>query len=151
MQVTINWEKNYYGAKSGDLLPHEKVLAGRQKELDNIWKFKVKRDMTMRRAKELGLKFVRSIWLDDRKGNADDPEAVRSRLVATDVNTCVREDCAQSTPAIKAFRMIISVAATKADASGNRVRVLALYDISVAFFHADSDGTIAVIPPRGMR
>ena len=45
--------------------------------------------------------------------------------------------------------MIISVAATKVDASGNRRRVLALYDVCVAFFHADSDGTIAVIPPEG--
>ena len=36
VQVPINLNKNYYGAKTGDLLPHDKVLAGRQKELDNI-------------------------------------------------------------------------------------------------------------------
>ena len=40
--------------------------------------------------------------MDDAKGTREDPDAVRSRFVATQVNTCVREDVTQATPPIKA-------------------------------------------------
>ena len=42
--------------------------------------------------------------LDDVKGTPEDPDAVRSRLVATQVNTYAREDVTQATAPIKASR-----------------------------------------------
>ena len=59
-------------------------------------------------------------WLDDVKGTPEDPDAVRCRLVATQVNTCAREDVTQSTSPFKASRIIVSGAATKTNAKGQR-------------------------------
>ena len=64
------------------------------------------------------LEIVYGKWLDDAKGTREDPDAVRSRLVATQVNTHAREDVTQATPPIKASRSIVSLAATKTNAKG---------------------------------
>ena len=37
--ATVEWDKTYYGTKSGEPLNTQRVLEGRQKELDNIAKF----------------------------------------------------------------------------------------------------------------
>ena len=138
------------GTKSGQPLELQKVMEGRQKELDSIHRFGVKRDITVQRAKEMGLKFVHAKWLDDKKPTPADPAAVRSRLVATEVATYAREDVSQSTPPLRGSRLIVSLAATKRNQAGEHTRLVARYDISVAFFHADSTGQIAVIPPKGL-
>ena len=43
-------------------------------------------------ARVKSLENVHGKWLDDVKGTLEDPDAVRSRLVATQVNTYSRED-----------------------------------------------------------
>jgi len=43
------------------------------------------------------------------------------------------------------------VAATKVAPEGSRRRLLARYDVSVAFFHAPGEGKIAIMPPKELR
>jgi hypothetical protein len=138
------------GTKSGQPLDLTKVMEGRQRELDSIHRFNVKRDITVQEARSKGLKFVHAKWLDDVKPTPADPLAVRSRLVATEVATYAREDVSQSTPPLKGSRLIVSLAASKRSQTGEHTRLVARYDISVAFFHAESTGQIAVIPPKGL-
>ena len=71
-QRVIGWDK-YFGAKSGNLHDTQKVYEGRH-----------------------SLEIVCGNWLDDAKGTPEDPGAVRSRLVATQVNTCIREEVTQA-------------------------------------------------------
>ena len=88
--------------------------------------------------------------MDDAKGTPEDPNAVRSRLVATQVNTYVREDVTQATPPIKASRNIVSQAATKTNAKGQHDCLIARQDIRVVFFHAKGSGRVVIIPPKGI-
>ena len=106
MSATVDWQGVYYGTKSGEALDTAKVLEGRQRELDDIYRFGVKRDISIQEAKSLGLNIVAAKWLDDVKPVPGDPHNVRSRLVATDVNIYRREDCTQATPPRKVFRML---------------------------------------------
>jgi hypothetical protein len=158
IQATVEWDRKYYASKSGEELDPLRVLEGRQKELDNIVKFKVKTDMAIQEAKAKGIKIVNAKWLDDKKPVPDeecpggiDEENVRSRMVATELNLWIREDCTQSTPPRKAFRFVLSVAATKVAPDGSRRRLIVRYDVRVAFFHAPGDGKTAVMPPKELR
>ena len=63
-----------------------------------------------------------------------------------EINTYGREDVNAGTPPIAVIRSIVSLAATK---KGRRH--LAVHDVHVAFFHADLDEWIVVIPPPGVR
>ena len=82
-------------------------------ELANIEKLEVAEPIQLQEARAQSLEIVCGKWLDDAKGTPEDPDAVRSRLVATQVNTYVREDVTQATPPIKASRIIVSQGATK--------------------------------------
>ena len=93
-QQVIDWDKKYYGAKSGTLLDTQKVYEGRLKELANIEKLEVAEP-----------EVVYGKWL-------------RSRLVATQVNTHALKDVTQASPPIKAPRSIVSQAAEKTNAKG---------------------------------
>ena len=94
------------------------------------------------------IKIVYAKWLDDKKPIDGDDANVRSRMVATDLNLCVREDCTQSTPPRKVFRILVSAAATKVAPDGSRRRLIGRHDVKVAFFHADGDGKTAVMDQR---
>ena len=85
-----------------------------------------------------------------RERDAGGPKAVRSRLVATQVNTYAREDVTEATPPIKASRIIVSQAATKTNAKGQHDCLIARHDIRVAFFHAKGSGRVVIIPPKGL-
>ena len=67
-------------------------------------------------------------WLDEMKKGATGP-FVRSRLVAMEVSHGGRFDTAR----LKCIKTIISRAASIKNVRGRHSRVLALYDISVAF------------------
>ena len=88
--------------------------------------------------------------MDDAKGTPEDQDAVRSRLVATQVNAYVREDVTQATPPIKVSRNIVSHAATKINVKGRRDCLIARDDIIVASFHAKGSGRVVIIPPKGL-
>ena len=88
--------------------------------------------------------------MDDAKGTPEDPDAVRSRLVATQVNTYVREDVTQATPPIKGSRIIVSQAATETNAKAQHGWLIGRHDIRVAFFHAKGSGRVVIILPKGL-
>ena len=88
--------------------------------------------------------------MDDAKGTREDPDAVRSRLVATQVNTYAREDVMQATPPIKASRIIVSQAATKTNAKGQHDCLISRHDIRVEFFHAKGSARVVIIPSKGL-
>ena len=96
------------------------------------------------------VKKVRCQWLDEMKEGANGP-FVRSRLVAMEMAHGVRFDTFAGTAPLKCIKIIISRAAPIKNTRGEDSRVLALYDISVAFWHAllPEDEPIAMYPPRG--
>ncbi|CAK0839054.1 unnamed protein product [Prorocentrum cordatum] len=147
----MEWDKDFFSTKAGIKLDPQKVLEGKIREMTQIEAYKVKGDIPWSTARERKLKVVNSKWLLEPKPTAEDREAVRARLVATEVITYAREDVTQSTPPVKVFRIIVSLAASKQRADGSWSRLVAVYDVSVAFFHADSDGATAVIPPPDVR
>ena len=93
-------------------------------------------------------KILKSMWLDDWKRK----DLVRSRLVAKDFAFGgPLEGTFAGTPPLKGVKLIVSLAASKKDGkSGTHRRCVAIYDVSVAFFHADITDWIVVIPPEGM-
>ena len=95
-------------------------------------------------------KKVRCQWLDEMKQGANGP-VVRSRLVAMEVAHGVRFDTFAGTAPLKCTKILISRAASIKNDRGRHTRVLALYNISVAFWHAQlpHDLLIAMYPPRG--
>ena len=72
-------------------------------------------------------------------GTPEDPEAVRSRWVATQVNTDASEDVTKATPPIKASRIVVSRTATKTNAKGQRDCLIARQDIRVAFIPCEGE------------
>ena len=126
-QRVIDWDKKYFGAKSGTLL-----YEGRLRELANIEKLEVAEPIQLQEARVQRLEIVFGKWLDDVKGTPEDPDAVRRRLVATQVNTYARENVTQATPPFKASRIIVSQAATKTNAKGQHDCSIARHDIRVA-------------------
>ena len=88
----------------------------RTKELANIEKLNVA-ETTLQEARAQGSEIVHVGWLDDAaRGTPQDPDAVRSRVGATQVSTYDREDVVQATLPTKASRIILSPAATKPNA-----------------------------------
>ena len=77
-QRVIDWNKKYYGAKSGTLLDTQKVYEGRLRELANIEKLEVAEPIQLQEARDKSLEIVYGKWLDDVKGTPEDPDAVRS-------------------------------------------------------------------------
>eukprot|EP00971_Amphidinium_carterae_P070411 1392768-Amphidinium_carterae.1 len=95
---------------------------------------------TWHEVKQTGGRVVYSKWLDRRKDGE-----VRSRLVATEVNTHERPDLFAATPPLGLLRLLLSLAATGDRAQEN---LLGIYDVSVAFFHSQARANIFVVPPR---
>eukprot|EP00974_Lingulodinium_polyedra_P021919 2116020-Lingulodinium_polyedra.AAC.1 len=91
---------------------------------------------------------IRSKWLDGLRHNKNGVPFVRSRLVAMDFNLFERDDVAAGTPYLFFLRLVVSLAASKPPRGKRQV---ALYDASVAFFHAELDEWLCVIPPPGLR
>ena len=94
-----------YDERTGVALPPEKVKRARGRELDKMEEHKVKVDITWAKAKELGLKVVKSRWVDSWKCLPDDKDGVRSRCVAQEINTHQRDDVYSGTPPLKCHRL----------------------------------------------
>ena len=125
------------------------MYEGRLREHANIEKQEVSEPIPLQEARAQSLEIVCGKWLDDATGTPEHPDAVRSRLVATQVNTHAREDVTQATPPIKASRIIVSQAATKTNAKGQYDCFIGRHEIRVAFFHAKGSGRV-IIPPQGI-
>ena len=136
-QQGIDWDKKYCGAKSGNLLDTREVWEGQLRELGE--KLEVAEPTPVQEARAQNLEIVYGKWLDDAKGTPEGPAAVRSRLVATQVNTYAREDVTQATPPIKASRIILSQAATKTNAKGQHDCLIGRRNLSCETQRASRD------------
>lgn len=120
--------------KTGERLEEDQVRKARTREMEKMELHKVRENMTMEEVKKRGLKVVKSMWVDTRKALPDDPRGVRSRLVAQEINVGPKDDTFAGTPPLW-VRSLVSKAATAAKADKGKKRLVARYDISVAFFH----------------
>ena len=143
-QQIVDWDKKYFGTKSGTLLDTQKVYEGRLRELVNIEKLEVAETVPLQEARAQNLEVVYGKWLDDAKGTLEDPAAVRSRLVATQI-TYACGDVTQATPPMKASRIILSQAGTKTNAKGQHDCLIGRHDIPVAFFPARGSGRVVIV------
>ena len=75
---------------------------------------------------------------------------MRSRLVAQQYNWAKRDDVTQNTPPLVAARLLVSKAASFGHKVGPEARCLAVWDCSVAFYHAPLGEDIVVVPPKGL-
>ena len=71
-------------------------------------------------------------------------DRVESRFVAAEVARDVRHDVRAGTPALKALRMIVSLAAPRD--GKHRPRSIVFYDITTAFVQASMDEVVGVVP-----
>ena len=139
-------DRPVYDHKTGERLSPHLVKVGRQTEHDAMTRHQLfeRVPIAMARGKK-----VRCQWLDEMKEGANGP-FMRSRLVAMEVDNGVGFDTFAGTAPLKC-KIIISRAASIKNTRGEHSRVLALYDVSVAFWHAllPEDEPIAMYPPRG--
>jgi hypothetical protein len=142
--------KEYYDTKSGKLLDRDKVYDGRKLEIENMQRLEVYETIDLAEAKRAKMDIVYTKWLDSEKPTAADPGAVRSRLVATQINNYTREDVTQATPPIKVARMVLSMAASARDHRGQHTCLVGRHDIRVAFFHAKGSGNVVMVPAKGL-
>ena len=130
-------DKPVYGTKSGKLLSAEMVQQGRQREMDQMFHHGVVTIVS--KAAAIGGKHIKGDWVGEDLKNG----VVRSRFAAKEVNYFKRDDVTQSTPPVKAFRMLLSLCATRRRHC-RKPRFFAIWDISVAFFNADIDELIFI-------
>ena len=62
-QRVIDWDKKYYGAKSGNLLDTQKVYEGRLRELAKIEKLEVAESIQLQEARAQNLEIVYGKWM----------------------------------------------------------------------------------------
>ena len=149
-QRLMDWEKDYYGAKSGKVLDKDKVHEATELEIENMQRLEVYETIDLAEAKSAKMEIFYTKWLDGEKPTAADPAAVRSRLVATQINNYTREDVTQATPPIKVARMVLSMAASAKDHRGRHTCLIGRPDVRVAFFHAKGSGNVVMVPAKGL-
>ena len=121
------------------------MAAGRQGEVDSIYRHDVKEDELNSQA-DGGAAHVKGDWAEDNWG-----DVVRSRFVVKQIAYDYRDDVSQSTPALLVFRMMLALASSMCPLlkTGSNLYI-AIWDISVAFRHATIDELIFVHPPKDL-
>ena len=77
--------------------------------------------------------------------------AIRCRLCATEVNMGEsRSDTFAATPPLKLVRLILSWAASYKPKRAKASMIIAVFDITVAFFHGKVRKVIYVVPPQDL-
>ena len=66
-QRVIDWDKKYFGARSGTLLDPQKVYEGRLRELANIEKLEVAERIQLREARAQSLEIVHGKWKPEHR------------------------------------------------------------------------------------
>ncbi len=97
--------KAIYGTRSGEPLDPVKVAAGRQREMDSIYRHDVKEDVLNSEA--VGGVHLKGDWVEDNKG-----DVARSRFVVKQIAYDYRDAVSQSTPALLVFRMMLAIASS---------------------------------------
>ena len=112
-----------YDARTGEKLDSEEVRKGRTKDVRELDEFEVKME-------------VDESEMRSTPGKDPNSSAIRCRLCATEVNTGEsRSDTFAATPPLKFVRLILSRAASYKPKRANASMIIAVFDISVAFFH----------------
>ena len=91
-----------YDEEKGQPLPRDKVVRARGRELDKMDERQVKEDITWEQVQQRGLKVAKSRWVDGWTPLPDDPDGVRSRCVAQEINHTPRDDVYSGAPPLKA-------------------------------------------------
>ena len=131
-----------YSQRTNERLDDRMVAEGRERELTTL----CSQDAIIvipRTAPRSGTKTVRGRFVDDMK-----KDRVKSRFVAAEVARDVRHDVRAGTPALKALRMIVSLAATRD--GKHRPRSKVFYNVTAAFVHASIHEVVGVIPQDGL-
>ena len=131
-----------YSQKTNEQVDKRMVAEGRERELGALCS-EGALFVIPRTALSPDTKMVRGRFVDDMKNGR-----VKSRFVAAEVARDVRYDVHAGTPALKALRMIVSLAATRD--GKHRPRSMAFYDIVAAFVHASIDEVVGVVPQDGL-
>ena len=134
-----------YDARTGEKLDSEEVRKGRAKEVRELDEFEVKMEVDESETRVTLGKKIWSKWVETRK----DPNspAIRCGLCATEVNTGEpRSDTFAATSPLKFVRLIWSWAASCKPKRANASMIIAVFDISVAFFHGKVRKVIYVVP-----
>ena len=135
-----------YDARTGERLDSE-VRKGRAKEVQKLNTFEVKMEVDESEMRVTPGKKIWSKWVETRK----DPNiaGIRCWLCATEVNTGEpRSDTFAATPPLKFVQRILSWAARYKPMRANASMIIAVFDISVAFFHEKVRKVIYVVPPK---
>ena len=136
--------------RTGEKLDSEEVRKERAKEVRELDEFEVKMEVGESEMRLTPGKKIWSKWVETRK----DPNssAIRCRLCATEVNTGEsRSDTFAATPPLKFVRLILSWAASYKPKRAKPSMIIAVFDISVAFFHGKVRKVIYVVPPKDLR
>ncbi len=97
--------------------------------------------------KEKWMKIISTKWIDQNKGDEMDPN-YRARLVAREINRCVRNDLFAATPPLESLRLILSRCAAHQYADRGEDNFVIMYnDVKRAYFHAPAQRPIYVKIP----
>ena len=139
-----------YDARTGEKLDSEEVRKGRAKEVRELDEFEAKMEAEEPVMRSTPGKRIWSKWEETRK----DPNSstLRCRLCAAEVNTGEsRADTFAATPSLKFVRLILSWPASHKPKRANASMIIAVFDISAAFFHGKVRMVIYVVPPKDLR
>ena len=116
---------------SGACLDPREVRKARMEEIRYVRKKKVWVKMSRQEAMRLGIKIIKTKWIDINKGDVANP-IHRSRFVGKEFNDGEVEGLFAATPPLEALRLLVSEAAT----TGGEEKVVMLNDVARAFFEA---------------
>ena len=126
----------YVDDRTGEHLDEALVKKARMDEMGYYKKLGVYVTESRKQAFKSGArKIIKVRWVDGNKGTPENPE-IRSRLVAKDIATSIRDDLYAATPNIEAFRLLVSLLASRGRGGPGTWRALVV-DISRAFMYAD--------------
>ena len=132
---TIDEDSRRYDCYTGELIDRSKDITGRNKELDHLESFGV-----IRPEATVGI-HVRMKIIAHNKG-----DLMRWRLVSM-VSQHERHNVFAGTPALKVFRMLIAKATSHSNTEHGHRKIVAILELTVAFFHADMEDVRYVHPP----
>ena len=116
---------------SGACLDPAEVKKARLEEIRYVRKKKVWVKMSRQEAIRLGIKIIKTKWIDINKGDVTNP-IHRSRFVGKEFNDGEVEGLFAATPPLEALRLLVSEAAT----TGGEEKLVMLNDVARAFFEA---------------
>ena len=120
---------------TGAKLETPQVRTARRKEIRTMGDMTVYRKVPRSQAIRKGAKIVGTRWLDTNKAGPGMIADIRSRLVAREFATEIRDDLFAGTPALEAIKMMISIVASSNGGRRPRKKLMTM-DIKRAFLHA---------------